>query len=98
MRVPALLIGGSILTIAIAAMVAGELLEGSAVDKNGQTASWAVNSELFAEGSLWTIVLELPDTLPDYLYDEDTGEPMKFGTSTEAREYAISFLEGLGYA
>lgn len=97
MRVPALLIGASILTIALAVLVSGESLRGTVVDANSQIASWAVNSELFQEGSLWIVELELPDTLPDYLYDTDTGEPMKFPTSMEAREYAISFLKELGY-
>ncbi len=97
MKVPALLIGGSLLAIFLAVAMAGDTLEGSATDVNGQTAKWTVNSELFESGTAWIVILELPDTLPDYLYDEATGEPMKFATSAEAGEYAILFLKGLGY-
>lgn len=97
--VPGLLVGGSMLAIALGASAAVPSgASGSVVDAEGQVAHWQVQQELLADGTLgWTVILDLPETTPDYLYDLDTGDLVAFDTLEDARDFALGFLEGQGF-
>lgn len=92
--VPGLLVGGSILAILASTVVSYELLTGSQTNAEGQLAMWSVNED----GAAWTVTLAVPGSEVDYLFDSETGKPMSFSTSIEARDFALGYLKGLGYA
>ena len=97
--VPGLLLGGSLLAIALGATLAEPTgASGVLSDGHGEVARWRVQEELVGPGELaWTVILELPGEAPDYLYDTDSGDLVHFPTLDEARDFAVGFLEGSGY-